>query len=172
MYPKQEDDEMRKVGFTIEFGKTEDEKERGENFVSGIEALARMTEKCFSDAVHDTGLEFDAYVDALDEISSYTDEGDYETAVELIYLLALLLDEDAKEMLEGVIYPDEDAAKIFLDYFNEYIADGYVVDRLLQVSGADEEPGEIREDIVDSLDDEYCCLRSVMDSREGSHGEE
>ena len=158
MYPKQEDDEMRKVGFTIEFGKTEDEKERGENFVSGIEALARMTEKRLSDAVHDTGLEFDAYVDALDEISSYTDEGDYETAVELIYLLALLL--------------DEDAAKIFLDYFNEYIADGYVVDRLLQESGADEEPGEIREDIADSLDDEYCCLRSVMDSREGSHGEE
>ena len=103
MYPKQEDDEMRKVGFTIEFGKTEDEKERGENFVSGIEALARMTEKRLSDAVHDTGLEFDAYVDALDEISSYTDEGDYETAVELIYLLALLLDEDAKEMLEGVM---------------------------------------------------------------------
>ena len=26
MYPKQEDDEMKKVGFTIEFGKTEDEK--------------------------------------------------------------------------------------------------------------------------------------------------
>ena len=149
---------MKKVGFTIEFGKTEDEKEHGENFVSGIEALARMTEKRFSDAVHDAGLEFDAYVDALDEISSYTDEGDYETAVELIYLLALLL--------------DEDAAKIFLDYFNEYIADGYVVDRLLQESGADEQPGEIREDIADSLDDEYCCLRSVMESREGSHGEE
>ena len=163
---------MKKVGFTIEFGKTEDEKERGENFVSGIEALARMTEKRFSDAVNDAGLEFDAYVDALDEISSYTDEGDYETAVELIYLLALLLDENAKEMLEGVIYPDEDAAKIFLDYFNEYIADGYVVDRLLQESGADEDTGEIREDIADSLDDEYCCLRSVMDSREDSHGEE
>ena len=65
---------MRKVGFTIEFGKTENEKERGENFVSGIEALVRMTEKRLSDAVHDTGLEFDAYVDALDEISSYTDE--------------------------------------------------------------------------------------------------
>ena len=163
---------MKKVGFTIEFGKTEDEMERGENFVSGIEALARMTEKRFSDAVHDKGLEFDAYVDALDEISSYTDEGDYETAVELIYLLTLLLDEDAKEMLEGVIYPDEEAAKIFLDYFNEYIADGYVVDRLLQESGAGEEPGDIREDIADSLDDEYCCLRSVMDSMEGSHGEE
>ena len=44
---------MKKVGFTIEFGKMEDEKERGENFVSGIEALARMTEKRFSDgAVH------------------------------------------------------------------------------------------------------------------------
>ena len=152
---------MKKVGFTIEFGKTEDEKERGENFVSGIEALARMTEKRLSDAVNDAGLEFDAYVDALDE-----------TAVELIYLLALLLDEDAKEMLEGVIYPDEDAAKIFLDYFNEYIADGYVVDRLLQESGTDEGPGERQEDIADSLDDEYCCLRSVMDSREGSHGEE
>ena len=40
LYPKQEDDEMKKVGFTIEFGKMEDEKERGENFVSGIEALA------------------------------------------------------------------------------------------------------------------------------------
>ena len=121
MYLKQEDDEMKKVGFTIEFGKMEDEKERGENFVSGIEALARMTEKRLSDAVNDAELEFDAYVDALDEISSYTGEGDYETAVELIYLLALLLDEDAKEMLEGVIYPDEDAAKIFLDYFNEYM---------------------------------------------------
>ncbi len=172
MYLKQEDDEMKKVGFTIEFGKTEDEKERGENFVSGIEALARMTEKRFSDAVHDAGLEFDAYVDALDEISTHTDEGDYETAVELIYLLAILLDEDVKKMLEGVIYPDEETAKIFLDYFNEYIADGYVVDRLLQESGTDEEPGEIREDFADSLDDEYCCLRSVMDSREGSHGEE
>ena len=171
MYLKQEDDEMKKVGFTIEFGKTE-EKERGKNFVSGIEALARMTEKRFSAAVNDAGLEFDAYVDALDEISSYTDEGDYETAEELIYLLALLLDEDAKEMLEGVIYPDEDAAKIFLDYFNEYIADGYLVDRLLKESGADEELGEIREDIADSLDDEYCCLRSVMDSREESHAEE
>lgn len=172
MYLKQEDDEMKKVGFTIEFGKTEDEKERGENFVSGIEALARMTEKRFSDAVNDAGLELDAYVDALDEISSYTDEGDYETAVELIYLLALLLDEDAKEMLEGVIYPDEDAAKIFLDYFNEYIADGYVVDRLLQEGRTDDDPGYVQENVAHSLDDEYFCLRSVMDSREESHGEE
>lgn len=172
MYLKQEDDEMKKVGFTIEFGKTEDEKERGENFVSGIEALGRMTEKRFSDAVNDAGLEFDAYVDALDEISSYTDEGDYETAVELIYLLALLLDEDAKEMLEGVIYPDEDAAKIFLDYFNEYIADGYVVDRLLQEGRTDDDPGYVQESVAHSLDDEYFCLRSVMDSREESHGEE
>ena len=163
---------MKKGGFTIEFGKTEDEKERGENFVSGIEALARMTEKRFSDAVNDAGLEFDAYVDALDEISSYTDEGDYETAVELIYLLALLLDEDAKEMLEGVIYPDEDAAKIFLDYFNEYIADGYVVDRLLQEGRTDDDPGYVQESVAHSLDDEYFCLRSVMDSREESHGEE
>ena len=163
---------MKKVGFTIEFGKTEDEKERGENFVSGIEALARMTEKRFSDAVNDAGLEFDAYVDALDEISSYTDEGDYETAVELIYFLALLLDEDAKEMLEGVIYPDEDAAKIFLDYFNEYIADGYVVDRLLQEGRTDDDPGYVQENVAHSLDDEYFCLRSVMDSREESHGEE
>ena len=162
---------MKKVGFTIEFGKTEDEKERGENFVSGIEALARMTEKRFSDAVNDAGLEFDAYVDALDEISSYTDEGDYETAVELIYLLALLL-EDAKAMLEGVIYPDEEAAKIFLDYFNEYIADGYVVDRLLQEGRTDDDPGYVQESVAHSLDDEYFCLRSVMDSREESHGEE
>ena len=163
---------MRKVGFTIEFGKMEDEKERGENFVSGIEALARMTEKRFSDAVNDAGLEFDAYVDALDEISTHTDEGDYETAVELIYLLAMLLDEDAKEMLEGVIYPDEDAAKIFLDYFNEYIADGYVVDRLLQEGRTDDDPGYVQENVAHSLDDEYFCLRSVMDSREESHGEE
>ena len=172
MYLKQEDDEMKKVGFMIEFGKTEDGKERGENFVSGIESLARMTEKRFSDAVHDTGLEFDAYVDALDEISTYTDEGDYETAVELIYLLALLLDEDAKAMLEGVIYPDEEAAKIFLDYFNEYIADGYVVDRLLQEGRTDDDPGYVQENVAHSLDDEYFCLRSVMDSREESHGEE
>ena len=70
LYLKPEDDEMKKVGFTIEIGKTEDEKERGKNFVSGIEALARMTEKRFSAAVNDAGLEFDAYVDALDEISS------------------------------------------------------------------------------------------------------
>ena len=42
----------------------------------------------------------------------------------------------------------------------------------MQKDGADEELGEIREDIPDSLDDEYCCLRSVMDSREESHGEE
>ncbi len=54
MYPKQEDDEMKKVGFTIEFGKTE-EKERGKNFVSGIEALARRREKRFSAAVNDAG---------------------------------------------------------------------------------------------------------------------
>ena len=53
-----------------------------------------------------------------------------------------------------------------------FMADGYVVERLLQESGADEEQGEIHEDIADSLDDEYCCLRSVMDSREGSHEEE
>ena len=172
MYLKQEDDEMKKVGFTIEFGKTEDGKERGENFVSGIEALARMTEKRLSDAVNDAGLEFDAYVDALDEISSYTDEGDYETAVELIYLLAMLLDENVKEVLEGVIYPDEEAAKIFLDYFNEYIADEYVVGRLLQEGMADNDPGYVQENIAHSLDDEYCCLRSVMDSREESHGEE
>lgn len=163
---------MKKVGFTIEFGKTEDGKERGENFVSGIEALARMTEKRLSDAVNDAGLEFDAYVDVLYEISAHTDEGDYETAVELIYLLAMLLDENVKEMLEGVIYPDEEAAKIFLDYFNEYIADEYVVERLLQEGRADDDPGYEQENIAHSLDDEYCCLRSVMDSREGSHGEE
>ena len=43
MYLKQEGDEMKKVGFTIEFGKTGDGKERGENFVPGLEALGRMT---------------------------------------------------------------------------------------------------------------------------------
>ena len=75
-------------------------------------------------------------------------------------------------MLEGVIYPDEDAAKIFLDYFNEYIADGYVVERLLQEGRADDDPDYVQENVAHSLDDEYCCLRSVIDSREESHGEE
>ena len=69
---------MKKVGFTIEFGKTEDGKERGENFVSGIEALARMTEKRLSDAVNDAGDVINDAVDGTeDAVDDATGNGDY-----------------------------------------------------------------------------------------------
>ncbi len=163
---------MRKAGFMIELRKKEEEKECSKNFVSGIEALARMTDRFLSDAVNETELDFNAYVDALYEISNHTDKGDYDTAIELTYLLALMLDEDVKSMIEGVIYQDEDAARIFLDYFNEYIADGYVLERMIQESGSDDEE-PIQEDRADSLDDEYCCLKSALDKKkEDGHEDE
>lgn len=156
---------MKKVGFTIEFGKKDEEKDRGKNFAEGVKALARIADQRFSDATRAIGLEFSAYTDAIVEISNHTDDGDYETAIELMYFLALILDRDIKDTIENIIYPDEVATEIFLDYFSEYITAGYVIEDIIGEEGSEEE-NELQED---SIDDEYCCLKAMFDDEENGN---
>ena len=155
---------MKKVGFTIEFGRKEEKPKHSEKFENGIEALARMADRCLTEAVRNTELDFNTYIDALYEVSEFADDGDYEMAIEMMYLIALILDQDVKTVIEEVIYPDRAATEIFLDYFNWYIADGYVIERSIQRSCKSDCNGNKTED-KDGLDEEYHCLKEMMKSR-------
>lgn len=71
-----------------------------------MELLARVVDEKLYEAILPLDLER-PYVGALDDIWTHTEEMDYEKAKEILYSMAVLLDEDARFILEHMVYPNK-----------------------------------------------------------------
>lgn len=156
---------MKKLGFTIEFGKNEEKEEKvnqDERAAEGMEALARLIDKNLAEAVKRGGLDFDSYVAALERIWDYVECMEYDMASELMYLLTMILDDDCRIVFESLVYQDEEAARCFLHYFGEYIADGYIIDKMFDEAFPEGVKDEDIGDLCEVLDEAYSQLKTTM----------
>lgn len=106
--------------------------------VKMAEVLARMVDKNLLDAVSAAGKTLDSYVDSLDHIWAYSDKGDYRLAIEMMHVMCMAMDKDSSIILEEIIMPDLELTEYFLDYFGEYITDGYIIERIIANCEPDE----------------------------------
>jgi len=92
-----------------------------------MELLARVVDEKLYAAMFNLDMEM-AYPKVLDDIWGHVDEEDYEKAKEVLYSLAVLLDDDARFILEHMVYPDRRGVYYFFEYFCEYLADARIID--------------------------------------------
>ena len=128
---------MKKYGFAIEVGRIPENvgrKKKDMDKVKVAETLARVVDEHLCTALFVTEMSFDSYVDALNHIWAYTDREQYKLAIEMMHVLCLAMDKDSTTILEEIIMPDAVLTEAFLDYFGEYITDGYIIERILERS--------------------------------------
>ena len=92
-----------------------------------MELLARVVDEKLYAVMFNLDMEM-AYPKVLDDIWGHVDEEDYEKAKEVLYSLAVLLDDDARFILEHMVYPDRRGVYYFFEYFCEYLADARIID--------------------------------------------
>ena len=140
---------MKRFGIAIEVGrpKAMKRKIKATDKSEMAEALANVIDKNLVDATFAAGRSLDSYVDSLNHIWGFTDRGDYDIAMEMMYVLAMALDHDSKVIMEFIIMRDAELTEAFLDYFGEYITDGYIIDRIIARSQA-------VEDSLEDVDDD------------------
>ena len=92
-----------------------------------MELLARVVDEKLYAAMFNLDMEM-AYPKVLDDIWGHVDEEDYEKAKEVLYSLAVLLDDDARFILEHMVYSDRRGVYYFFEYFCEYLADARIID--------------------------------------------
>lgn len=150
-----------------------------------VETLARATDSLMRTSAEERGL-FESYVDTIVRVGNAADDCEEELAMELLLQTATLLNDDAKSIIEDLICPDDVATQIFVDYYHEYIMDGYVIDRILNAAGVanDSDEEEIEEEFEDDeedadalinvLDEAYemlkSCLTSEVETDDGCKG--
>lgn len=127
-----------------------------------VEILAVVTDSLMSNAAEERGL-FDNYVHSLIRIGEYVDEGLYEVAIEMILQNAILLNKEAYKLIDELIYSDYEATNIFLEYYHEYIEDGYVLESILEEAFDDEEGETFEIDFGDFTDDEEDEKTNILD---------
>lgn len=111
--------------------------EKKENkLMETMELLARVVDEKLYAAMFNLDMEM-AYPKVLDDIWDHVDEEDYDKAKEVLYSLAVLLDDDARFVLEHMVYPDRRGVYYFFEYFCEYLADARIID--YQLCDAEEE---------------------------------
>ena len=128
-----EEDSMKRFSIAVEVGKPRAKKrqEKAADKMVMAEVLARCVDRNFLDSLTEAGMGFDSYVDSLNHIWAYSERGQYDLAIEMMYVLAMAIDDDAEVILEQIIMPDADLTEMFLNYFGEYITDGYMIDRII-----------------------------------------
>ena len=110
--------------------------EKKENkLMETMELLARVVDEKLYAAMFNLDMEM-AYPKVLDDIWDHVDEEDYDKAKEVLYSLAVLLDDDARFILEHMVYPNRRGVYYFFEYFCEYLADSRIID--LQFSEAED----------------------------------
>lgn len=92
-----------------------------------MELLARVVDEKLYAAMFNLDMEM-AYPKVLDDIWGHVDEEDYDKAKEVLYSLAVLLDDDARFILEHMVYPNRRGVYYFFEYFCEYLADARIID--------------------------------------------
>ncbi|MDO4650988.1 MAG: hypothetical protein Q4B26_20310 [Eubacteriales bacterium] len=60
-------------------------------------------------------------------IWDYQEEGQYDRAYDVLFLILLLLDEDSRIILDTFVFSDESMKEWFMDYLCEYLLDGCMI---------------------------------------------
>ena len=128
--------------------------------VEFIEALARVLDRSMLQAAKEKGITIDVYTDMIHRIGGYTEKEEYDVAFDMLLQLASVLETDAKFIIEGLPFLDENAVDIFLEYFAEYIEDGHVLDLLLELTEEDEEWE--KESIDEVLEEAYKQIKAMF----------
>lgn len=128
--------------------------------VEFIEALARVLDQSMMQAAKEKGITIDVYTDVIHRIGGYTEKEEYDVAFDMLLQLASVLETDAKFIIEGLPFLDENAVDIFLEYFAEYIEDGHVLDLLLELTEEDEEWE--KESIDEVLEEAYKQIKAMF----------
>ena len=143
--------------------------------------LAQTVDKLLAGAVIEKELDFDAYINALGEISIRADMGEHDTAIELIYVLATILDCNADAIIRHLIYPHPETVVIFTEYFSEYIADKYLLERTIRTAEAEMQAKQARRGagqddalrdiygrkyLENLFDEDCCCIRNMTEESE------
>ena len=128
--------------------------------VEFIEALARVLDRSMLQAAKEKGITIDVYTNVLHRIGRYTEKEEYDVAFDMLLQLASVLETDAKFIIEGLPFLDENAVDIFLEYFAEYIEDGHVLDLLLELTEEDEEWE--KESIDEVLEEAYKQIKAMF----------
>lgn len=164
---------MREFGFKVTFGKKEEktvnEKDM-QSMIATAEALATLIDSKMMEKACETGIE-DEYLQVLERIWDYTEDGNYELAMEILYVMAMVLDEDSKVILKNLIYPHESAVYYFLDYFCEYLVDAHIIDDMIykaELKKMREEffEEEEEEETEEPLDIAYAELKNAISEGE------
>ena len=129
--------------------------------VEFIEALARVLDQSMMQAAKEKGITIDVYTDMIHRIGGYTEKEEYDVAFDMLLQLASVLETDAKFIIEGLPFLDENAVDIFLEYFAEYIEDGHVLDLLLEIPEDEEEEWE-EVSLEDVLDEAYRAIKEMF----------
>ena len=91
--------------------------EKKENkLMETMELLARVVDEKLYAAMFNLDMEM-AYPKVLDDIWDHVDEEDYDKAKDVLYSLAVLLDDDARFVLEHMVYPDRRGVYYFFEYY-------------------------------------------------------
>ena len=151
---------MRKEKAIREIVKEGDVRKKSEDVREYVDTLARIVDHLLSDAAAEKGICDNAYVDALRMIGEYTDQERYDVAFDLMFMLSSILDRDAQMIMRSLDEISEDAAKIFLEYFSEYIEDWYVIEGLLKEAEQRREYHEA--DLTRALDEAYRQLKPIL----------
>lgn len=92
-----------------------------------IELLAKLVDRKLYKATLKLDLK-KIYVAVLGDICDHTENEDYEKAQEALYLLAVLMDHDARFVLEHMVYLNKRSIQYFFQYFCEYLANTRMID--------------------------------------------
>lgn len=140
-----------------------------------VESIARATDNLMVTSAAEKGI-FEQYVNSLNRLSGFIEASENETAMNLLIQTATLLSEDAGNIMKEIISADASSVDIFLNYYNEYIAEGYVVDQLLNNAEHDNVNQEERiiDDTTGVLNEAYemlkSCLTSEVETDDGCKG--
>ena len=108
------------------------------NLRETMELLARVVDDKLYVSMMDLGMERE-YATELNRIWDLVEDEAWDDAKEVLYSLAVLLDDDAKFILEHMVYPKKDGIYYFFDYFCEYLADGRIIDYQIYKAGMPKE---------------------------------
>lgn len=135
---------MKRFGFTIKTEKMDEqeivkEKETEmemddktyEEIMETAESLATLIDYKMMDAAFDLGIR-EEYTNVLDEIWCHRENMNDETAISVLYAMAMILDRDSMILLRNLIMPSEIATDLFLEFFCEYLADARIFEQTIR----------------------------------------
>lgn len=153
---------MKRTTIRIGFRKKDDE--RIKRSKKAATAFADVFERVLSEKAFDADLEYEGYLEIMVRISEHVEDGRYDDAMDLMYLITLLLDDNLRCILVDFICGEDYLEGSFLERIAEIIDEKYVdhdfFDECCDCEECDECEGDCENCM---LDKEYEWLKSITE---------